>query len=159
MYIDYLNIPAIPKEILEDLDTIRNRLFAIGTPYNGTFRLKDTSSTVSDYIQTLFPFEVHCRYQFVYQGLPIHTDMKGNAGRKLAVNYLLNAGGNNVITNIYDNNYNVIDSKCLELNRWHYIRTDHLHNVSNIDKDSVRIALSIGLNEDIEDFIHQFSLK
>ena len=162
MFINYLSLPAIPHEMLEDLDTIKNKPFSEETPFkrDSKFRLKDVDSKLHEYLKTIFPFDILCRYQFVYDGIPIHADYKDDVGRKYAINYLLDCGGNNVVTNIYNSDKQLIESKCIESKRWHVIHTDQLHDVKNINPQSVRIALSVGeLDNDnhiIEKFLQNF---
>jgi hypothetical protein len=77
----------------------------------------------------------------VYKGLPIHVD-KGN--RIIAYNYLLDTGGENVRTAVYDKKYKPLQIERLELKRWHRINTGMLHGVHGIEPDKVRVAISIG---------------
>ena len=164
MFINYLSLPSIPSELLEDLDTIRSLPFAEETPFKegNKFRLKNVNSSLHEYLKPMFPFEIFCRYQFVYNGIPIHVDYKDNTGRKYAINYLLDCGGDNVVTNIYDRTYQLIESKCIELHKWHVIHTDQLHDVKNIDPNKVRIAISVGElsnnNHVMETFLRNFGV-
>lgn len=98
----------------------------------------------------------------------VHTDMS----RKLALNYIINAGGNNVKTNWFQehdkpvirstkpnfaqtdtgfveyDNLDLLDSVECNANSWTIIRTDVLHDVSNISGN--RTFLSIKFSNDYE---------
>ena len=142
MFINYLLLPTIPNEVLESLETIRAKPYATGTLYDNIlrFKLKDVNPELIEYLQTIFPFPISCRYQFVFRGLPVHIDND----REYAINYLLDTGGKNVVTNIHNSNLRIIESVSIEPFKWHSIQTSNLHSVDNIDPDTTRIAISVG---------------
>jgi hypothetical protein len=63
--------------------------------------------------------------------------------RKLAYNYLLEQGGNNVKTMIFDDSKKLLQSETLPLRTWHSIKTDMFHGVFGLYKDIPRVSLSI----------------
>lgn len=63
--------------------------------------------------------------------------------REYAINYIIDAGGNNVITSIYNSNLSTLDAKCIPVNQWHYFRANKLHDVQNIISKRVALTVSI----------------
>ena len=143
-YIEYLNLPSIPEHLIESIQDIINKPpknFSNVSSEYAYFKTKYVNDDLKSWLQSIFDFEIYPQYQLVYKGLPIHTD-KGN--RILAYNYLLDTGGTNVITKVYDDKYKLLQAEKLELKRWHCINTGMLHGVHGIQPDKVRIAISIG---------------
>lgn len=141
-YISYLDLPEVPKNLLEDAYTIINKPNKKGSSVNQDypyFKTKPVEAELHSWLQDIFSFKIYPQYQLVYNGLPIHID-KGN--RIIAYNYILDAGGDNVRTVIYDHRYIPLQIEKISANRWHSIATSMLHGVHGIN--SVRIAISIG---------------
>jgi hypothetical protein len=65
--------------------------------------------------------------------------------REIAINYIIEQGGDNVITSIYNNDYSVLDSKRLPADQWHFFQASKLHDVRNII--SKRIALTVSIKK------------
>ena len=81
-------------------------------------------------------------YQVMSNGknkFPMHKDKN----RVLAYNYILETGGNDVRTNIYDDNKNLLESKCLPAHRWHSIQVNRYHDLTNLPKESRRVAVTM----------------
>jgi hypothetical protein len=146
-YIEYIDLPTVPEHLIEPLQDIINKSpknFSYVSQEYQFFKTRYVNDDLKLWLQPLFDFEIHPQYQLVYDGLPIHVD-KGN--RIYAYNYLLDTGGDNVETAIYDENHNLLQSKKLELKRWHRVNTFMPHTVHGIDPDKVRIAISISLHK------------
>lgn len=65
--------------------------------------------------------------------------------REYAISYLLELGGDNVTTYLYDAE-NVVQEIILEPHRWHLIRTHQKHSVNNIEGNRMAISVSVGQN-------------
>ena len=146
-YIEYIDLPPVPEHLIEQLQDIVNKPpknFSYVSQENQFFKTRYVSNDLKSWLQPLFEFEIYPQYQLVYDGLPIHID-KGN--RIFAYNYLLDTGGDDVKTAVYDENYKLLQSEKLELKRWHRLNTGMLHTVYGMDPNRVRIALSIGLHK------------
>ena len=143
-YIEYVNLPSIPEHLIDSIQDIINKppknFSNISSEYL-YFKTKYVNDDLKLWLQSIFDFEIHPQYQLVYDRLPIHID-KGN--RIFAYNYLLDTGGTNVITAIYDDKYKLVQTEKLELKRWHRINTSMMHGVHGIQPNKVRIAISIG---------------
>jgi hypothetical protein len=139
-YIEYLDLPNIPEHLIDSIqDIIDKPMLTSGFRY---FKNKPVSNELKMWLQSVFDFEIHPSYQFIYDGLPIHID-RGN--RISAYNYLLDTGGDNVITTVYNQERIPLQSEKIELKRWHRINTGMLHGVYGINPDKIRISLSIGV--------------
>ena len=142
-YIEYLNIPSVPEHLLESCQSIIDKPTNTETsiPENYPFfKNKKVSNELTEWLQQFFDFKIFPQYQVIYKGLPIHID-KGN--RVLAYNYLLDTGGNNVKTVIYNEKYQILQFETLELKKWHRIDTGMLHGVHGIDPNRIRVSLSV----------------
>jgi hypothetical protein len=137
--IEYVDLPAVPTALIESIEDIINKPRKDKTfaPVNHPFQTKYVNQELEQHVQSIFPFAVYVQYQVIYDGLPIHID-KGN--RLTAYNYLLQLGGDNVTTKIYNENYEVEQSETLMLHRWHRLNTSKLHGVHGIS--TVRVAIS-----------------
>lgn len=150
-HISYLDLPSVPSDLIESIQSIINKpnkeasIIVNEYPY---FKTKPVKLDLHSWLQELFPFEITPQYQLIFNGLPIHID-KGN--RIIAYNYILDTGGDNVKTVVYDHRYKPLQIEVIEANKWHSIRTSMLHGVHGIQSNNVRIAISISRN--LESFI------
>ena len=140
MYITYLDFPNIPEELLESIEDIINKPRYESVVTQNFFQTRLVNKNLEDWLEKNLPCKFMVRYQIIYPGLPIHKDM-GN--RKLAYNYLLSLGGNNVKTMIFDESKKLLQSETLPLKTWHSIKTDMYHGVFGIQSETPRIALSV----------------
>lgn len=142
-YIEYINLPPVPENLIESIPNIINKppktYSAVPSNYD-FFKTRNVNDDLASWLQSIFDFKINAQYQLVYDGLPIHID-KGN--RIIAYNYLLDTGGENVKTAVYDEKYKPLQVETLELKRWHRINTGMLHGVHGIDPSKVRIAISV----------------
>jgi hypothetical protein len=145
-YIEYLDLPSIPEHLIESIQDIINKPpkdFSNVSSEYAYFKTRYVNDDLKSWLQTIFDSEIYPQYQLVYNGLPIHID-KGN--RIVAYNYLLDAGGDNVRTAVYDDKYKLLQIEKIELKRWHRINTSMLHGVHGIQSNKVRVAISIGFD-------------
>ena len=155
-YIEYLNLPSIPEHLLEPIDVIINKppkdskkvsetypdFKSDNYPY---FKTREVNDDLKEWLQSIFDFKIDPQYQLVYDGLPIHIDVFTR--RISAYNYLLDTGGDEVKTVVYDEQHNPLQSETLELKRWHRVSTNMFHSVHGIHPNKVRVAVSIGYYE------------
>jgi hypothetical protein len=134
--IEYLNLPSIPEDLLESVESIISKRSYVF--YSKNYIMHNTSKELNEYLKTIFNFKFVSNYQIIKSEIPIHIDIND---RTTAYNYLLAAGGNNVVTAIYDSNYRIIQSEQIQLKKWHRINTGKLHGVHGIT--GLRIGLTI----------------
>lgn len=141
LLLEYLDLPSIPDEWLPSLEQIKQL-----PPYSPPEleernlyylrQLKDMR--IIELLNPYFDFDITERifYQYIGAELGIHTDY----GRKTAVNYIINTGGENVVTKWFSDG-EVIHQEIVVAKRWHKIMVDVKHCVENITSD--RYAISI----------------
>jgi len=139
-YIQYENLPSIPEELLDPIETIINSPRTHSVVKQDFFQGRPVSNELQDWLEKNLSFDFVVQYQIIYYGIPIHKD-EGN--RKLAYNYLLAQGGNKVNTVIFDDNKKLLQSVILPLKSWHSIKTDMYHGVFGLQKNNPRISLSV----------------
>jgi hypothetical protein len=141
-YIEYLNLPPVPEELLYPIQDIINNPPKPGSKIPASYHYFQTrlvSQQLFDWVREQFKSDCYTQYQIVREGIAIHTD----AGRDVAFNYILQTGGGNASTNIYDKDKNLIYSQIIQPKRWHRLKTDEYHNVTGITTD--RVAISVEL--------------
>ena len=152
MYIDYIDLPNIPEELLESSDDILNKeslsvysseggLLSITTKHgtNSVIR-KEVSKNLIKWLQSICDFPVSARYLILNSRVPIHRDPKA---RPRAYNYIIDAGGGNVTTTVYDDDYTLLKSLVIPEKTWHCLDTGRLHGIEGISENRSRIVLSI----------------
>jgi hypothetical protein len=63
--------------------------------------------------------------------------------RQIAINYIIELGGDNVVTSIYNEDLSVLDAKKLPINQWHFFQANKLHDVQNIISKRISLTVSI----------------
>jgi hypothetical protein len=139
-YIEYINFPSLPNELLDPIENIINSTRINSIVKQDFFQGRPVSNQLQDWLEKNLSFNFVAQYQIIYSGIPIHKDM-GN--RKLAYNYLLVLGGSNVKTVIFDDSKKILQSEILPLRTWHSIKTDMFHGVFGLQKDNPRVSLSV----------------
>lgn len=139
-YIKFLSLPNLPDDLLESVEDIINKPRSHSIVKQDYFQARPISNELQDWLEKNLPFKFIAQYQIIYLGLPIHKD---EANRKLAYNYLLSLGGNNVRTIIFDEAKKMLQSEILPIKTWHSIETDMYHGVFGIQNETPRISLSV----------------
>ncbi len=146
MYIDYINLPKIPDELLESKAAIIAKPTAPVKNYNGAIVLsnsitrREVSKNLIEWLQSVCNFQVNAVYLILNSNAPIHRDPRT---RPQAYNYIINAGGDNVTTTVYCDNYTVLKSLVIPERTWYCLDTERLHGIHGILKGEQRIVLSI----------------
>ena len=69
----------------------------------------------------------------------VHMDK----GTKTKFIYLLETGGDNVVTNFYDDDQKtIVDSVVLEPHRWCILKVDAYHSVAGVENGKTRFAIT-----------------
>lgn len=139
-YINYINLPTIPEDLLESVEDIINKPRTDSIVKQDFFQARPISIELQDWLEKNLSFDFVVQYQIIYNGIPIHKD-EGN--RKLAYNYLLAQGGNNVNTVIFDDDRKLLQSEVLPLKSWHSIKTGMYHGIFGLQKNNPRVSLSV----------------
>jgi hypothetical protein len=130
---EYLAYPPIPDFLFQSiLDKVKpgEMLECFHVP-----------SPVRDFVEPLFPNHYKILVQAIYRDLPIHCDNS----RIAAYNFLIETGGDQVYTNFFDKPpiYNLTERHIIEKHKWHYINTETQHNVTGINREKMRISITV----------------
>ena len=138
-YIQYLNLPKIPQHIIDQLErdpTVYHQVSTVEGPY--TWSDYDTK-LLNVWCRENICSEMYFGLQIMTGNLPLHLD----TGTKIKINYIIDPGGTDVITSFYDNDQvTLLDSYCIEPNRWHIFKADTHHQVTNIQPGQYRFGVT-----------------
>lgn len=162
MYIRYLNFPTVPEHLIEPLTDIVDGPFTVDAGY---FKSRSVNNTLLLWLQTIFPFDLSATYQIISHELPIHKDVSVAINghycvddRILAINYLLDAGGNNITTQVYEEDQRtILQSENIIEKQWHYLDVAKYHGVSGLPQKSNRISISVTVKNQTEVFRKLFN--
>ncbi len=153
MYIDYINLPNIPEELLESKNDILSKEtlsvnmyegdalpISSGHEHAGTITRKEVSKNLRRWLQSICNFPVNARYLILNSSVAIHRDPKY---RPRAYNYIIHAGGENVATTVYNDDFTVLKSLVIPERTWYCLDTGRLHGLDGISANESRIVLSI----------------
>ena len=128
---------------LQDIDFDKLEVFYIGrnnsyTSYNVNDELRaQIKSCFPDWFFDEFPIGITIqKIQLGFSGY-VHKDP-----RKYALNYLLDLGGENVTTNVFDAKTNQYETICAGLHIWHLLKVDQNHYVDNMTSPRISISLT-----------------
>jgi hypothetical protein len=153
MYIDYINFPNVPEELLESTNDILGKEtrsvntyegdtlpISSGHKHAGSITRKEISRDLKKWLQSVCSFPVDARYLILTSDAPIHRDPKY---RPQAYNYIIQAGGNNVATTVYNDDFKILKSLVIPEKTWYCLNTEKLHGVQGILQNELRIVLSV----------------
>lgn len=160
-YFKYLDdLPKFSKDVLDkamNAMSANNNTFV--DPKHSTYqfyRVHDTA--VLEFTKTLFNFDHIVAIQVIKKGVPVHIDI----GRKVAFNYIIETGGDNVLTGYYNiDDFDKIPDKhiklvpkinmppaqpvytvCLDPMRWHKLDVSVPHGIINVEKDRIAVTVT-----------------
>jgi hypothetical protein len=138
------SLPSIPEHILESPETVINR-------ESPAAYCKDSGPELKAWLQEIFVEPIVAFYfifgkQFNKQsGVAPHID---RFDRRYGFNYVIRTGGNNVLTTVYDNDFQVTDQKNILVKTWHRLPTNMWHSVHGVDLNDYRIVLTVNYRSD-----------
>lgn len=139
--LEYIDLPAIPDEWLLSLEEIKKlpsfSPIALET-HNLYYLRKVTDERIINLLQPHLDFDISNSlfYQYIGKQLGSHIDY----GRKTVINYIINTGGENVVTKWFSGT-DVIFQDIIEEKRWHKITVDIPHSVDNIQTDRYMLTI------------------
>ena len=159
-YIKYLDLPLIPKYLLEPLDVLLTKPInphSSVSPLAKNFKEKKASDELNNWLKDNINFYIDAspNYMLINRNITIHRDVDNynkqtqTKGRTIALNYLINPGGKNVYTTIYnEDKKTILQTEKIEPFRWHYITVDRYHGIHGIDETDTRVNLSITFKDE-----------
>jgi len=140
MYINYLDLPKIPEKLLHRLDEIPSLQPDSGLANDYVINNVSCKPELHDWVRDTFKLALFkCNYMLIRSSVNIHKDR----GRALAINYVLNPGGSNVVTSVYTDDLQLLEEKQIESYRWHTLPTLRYHGITGINPSDTRILVSV----------------
>lgn len=139
MYARYLNLPRLPENILSRIN-FNFHEYTKGTKSTTNRYLwsDQHNSVINEWCQKNVSSSVYYAFQ-IMGDLDLHKDN----GTKTKLCYLLQAGGDNVYTDFYDDTKTkILQSIKLETHRWHILKTDVYHLVRGVDPQNTRFSIT-----------------
>jgi hypothetical protein len=135
-YIQYVNLPTVPEEVLKDLPTDIN-VYKKQTLQN--YHWTDSfNDKLNVWAQENICGEIYYAFQMMTGDIPCHKDID----TKTKFVYILDTGGSNVLTRFWDDDFNLLDEYVIEPFRWHILKADTYHSVEGIEADKFRWSIT-----------------
>lgn len=154
--IHYLNFKSV------DASNIKSHLISISyksvldgyTSYD-----IDPKSKIYQEIVNIFPEDKRKFFKkiCVQTILPTWNDYIHKDPRDIAINFLLNLGGDNVLTSFYNDDNQLIYEETIDIHKWHWFSTKTNHCIKNIS--GRRAAISLSVENPDEDFLKWLELN
>lgn len=144
----FVSLPVIPQNLLDTLTVSAEHDPVQRTHANGfktgRYNVHMLDPLVVEWLSDVLEIKhVRARVQVISsKGMNIHKDV----GRTFALNYIIDPGGDNVLTHFYDQSKELIESIHIPSKTFHMLRTQVYHSVSGLDPDKQRIALSVSFD-------------
>lgn len=140
-FIHYLNLPPIPEDIINNLNRNWNQYKRKADYGNGTYIWSDSfNEEMNTWCQKNISSSMHFGFQIISGNLPKHKDV-GTVSKLI---YLVESGGPNATTNFYDDKDPTvkIGSVIIEPKKWHALKVDVIHDVTNVDLAKTRFSIT-----------------
>lgn len=137
MNLQYLNLPKLPENMIKEVYKSLEGVNIYPYPLD-EYQSFAATQPLQEYTKSLFDFSHNTLVQIIKDNLGLHKDFC----RKQAYNYILEPGGDNVLTCWYNEEKNLIESHCIDAHRWHKLNVDVFHNVENITKSRIAITIN-----------------
>ena len=144
-YIEYPDFPDIPDDLLRlSFDELKTNCRFVGNQtamdqeIYGAF-VDTQAHQLIRVIRPYFDFNIHAIiYQYIGKNIIMHKDLH----RTEAWNYLIDTGGDDVVTNWYDDEKNLLHSEVIPPRTWHKFNTGLFHDVNNITGKRFSITIN-----------------
>lgn len=144
MNLQYLNLSKLPDDMISEVYKSLDGDDIYPYPIDN-YKSFAATQLLQEYTKRLFNFNHNTLVQLIKGHLDIHKDLY----RTRAYNYIIEPGGDNVLTCFYDNQKNLIESHCIKTHSWHKLTVDIFHNVENLT--APRIAITINDTSEMPD--------
>ena len=138
-YYQYLNLPSVPKDIFVNynFDEYEKKVQGVVNP--GYVWTDSFNYSIDKWCKENVCADVYFAFQIIKTDIDIHIDNQ----TKIKFLYILETGGNDVITEWYsEDKKTVVNSVVLEPNKWCMIKVDSPHSVKNVESGKTRFSIT-----------------
>jgi hypothetical protein len=141
-----VDIPSVPEHLIRSLEQIRELDPVVMYQKDGStyevdwYKVYTCDQQLTDWVVEHFPVEVELvEYIISTQAIDLHVDL----GRNTAYNYVLDTGGDNIVTEFYSaDRSQLIDSIEYTTNAWYVLNVGLPHQVKT-PQSRPRIIISV----------------
>ena len=137
MNLYYYDFPRLPDDMIEEVYKSLKGVDIYPYPLD-EYQSFAATQPLQEYTKNLFDFSHNTLVQIIKDNLGLHKDL----GRKRAYNYIIEPGGDNVLTCWHDEEKNLIESHCINVHRWHKLNVDVFHSVENVTRPRISITIN-----------------
>lgn len=141
-YLQYINLPRIPQEILDQLPKDLNEFKSKSDRPDSFSQYRwtdDHNEQLNQWCKENICADMYWGFQFMTNDMPKHTDH--NTKTKFV--YLIEPGGNEVHTRFWTDDHNTqVDDHIIKPHRWHILKVDKVHSVDGIELGSTRWSVT-----------------
>ena len=151
MYVTYKDYPSIPESLIIEVHQSlllfnHNRHNGVDYAYSRYTATPKLQEWFRDTMTPILRVRDIVYVQTIVSGIPIHKD----PNRNLALNYIIDTGGTDVITSFYDDqpdhpghNPAPVEEYKIIPHVWHELRTDVFHGVSGLTSKRIAVAFRL----------------
>lgn len=141
-YITYIDKPILSSFVIDELYKQLEGVTFTSSYHDVPYMIVEGSSSLYQAARDTFNnVHVYVGIQIIMGDLPIHVDI--NAYKTNKYNYLIELGGNDVVTSFFDEQDRLVEQTVIEKERWHFIDVTKKHSVKNVT--SRRLSLMVGI--------------
>lgn len=138
-YIQWLNIPKIPDDLLDRLPRDFNMYEKLTSYENVFYRSDSFIDEIRAWCETNVSDTVNWGFQIITGDAPKHRDLRVN----VKFHYVIETGGQQVYTHFWkEDGSNIKKSIMIPRNKWHILKVDELHSVQGITDGMTRFSLT-----------------
>lgn len=136
----YINLPKIPKKILDKINYNFEEYKTQINEGNGLYIWSESFNVeINKWCRENICSNATFAFQIIRANLPMHIDYVS----KVKFHYILDAGGDKVTTNFYDSDAKtLLESVVLKEHSWHILKVDGYHDVTGIENNRTRFAIT-----------------
>jgi hypothetical protein len=135
MFVKEIKLPEVPSNIADIVKQQAIKWIEYDNVANENYGWIPANTIVDNWGKENVCAYAHWAVQVLIADLPKHVDKSS----QIKIQYILEPGGNNVISKSYKNDY-VVHSTVCDANKWYILQTSEFHGVYGVT--GVRIALA-----------------
>lgn len=136
--IRYINLPTIPQSIVGQLP-VSIDAYEKKVEYDAYVWTDSFNKEINAWCKQNICEEMYWGFQIIRGDLPQHKDV----GTKIKFVYVLETGGDNVVTNFYkEDQQTITHSYIIQPNKWHILEADCYHDVQGVAHGRYRMSVT-----------------